>query len=322
MVSIIVPVYNSEHSLSDCVFSLLNQSEYEMEVILVDDGSTDASPAICDSFADSRVRVLHKKNGGISSARNAGLDMARGEWVTFCDNDDKVSLKWIERMLIVAEKDENVLPMCAYTRDSEKHGAEKVLSIERNRIYETSEYLTFYEQGIAGFVWNTLFRRDIIEEHHIRFSERKSMGDINEDLIFQMMYLSYIKGLAYTGFYDYLWNVNETNHSNETTEKWYFEKYEEKYRVLREWIKTGIHDEDGQMKRMATMMLYHLVWAICHESNFEKMKKYVENDVVQECVHLADCSGESQDVISYIREKKVKFLFLKLKISKLIKKLI
>ncbi len=319
MISVIVPVYNSAQVLSECVTSLLDQDCREVEVILVDDGSTDASPDICDSFEDSRVRVLHKKNGGISSARNAGLDMAQGDWVTFCDNDDKVDVLWLRRMLRAVEQYGNVLPMCAYTRTPEKHGAEKVLSVESNKMYDTSEYLTFYEQGIAGFVWNALFKRDIIEERHIRFPERLDRGDINEDLVFQMAYLPYVKGVVYTGFYDYLWNVNETNHSNETTEKWYFEKYEEKYRLLRDWIKRGVCDKDGQMRRMATMMLYHFVWAICHASSYEKMKTYVANDVVQECVRLADSGNENSTIIDYIRMKKMRSLYLKLSMSKLLK---
>lgn len=90
MISVIIPVYNAQKVLSEAIESVLNQSYRNFELLLIDDGSTDASPSICDSFAskDHRVRVIHKKNGGVSSARNCGLDAAKGEFISFVDNDD------------------------------------------------------------------------------------------------------------------------------------------------------------------------------------------------------------------------------------------
>lgn len=92
--------------------------------------------------------------------------------------------------------------------------------------------------------------------------------------------MPYVQGIVYTGFNDYYWSQNETNHSNETTEKWYFEKYEEKYRLLRSWITSLPSEVDGQMKRMATMMLFHFVYAICRECDFSKFRGYVKNATV------------------------------------------
>ena len=89
MVSIIVPVYNTEKFLHRCIDSILAQTYTDFELLLIDDGSKDSSGTICDEYAaqDARVRVFHKENGGVSSARNLGLDNARGEWVTFVDSD-------------------------------------------------------------------------------------------------------------------------------------------------------------------------------------------------------------------------------------------
>ena len=96
-ISVIVPVYNTEKYLHRCVDSILAQTFTDFELLLIDDGSTDSSGAICDEYAqkDSRVRVFHKENGGASSARNLGLDNATGEWITFCDSDDFVYSYWL-----------------------------------------------------------------------------------------------------------------------------------------------------------------------------------------------------------------------------------
>ena len=99
-ISVIVPVYKVERFLPACIDSLLAQTFTDFELILVDDGSPDNCPALCDAAAekDNRVRVLHKPNGGVSTARNAGLDMARGKWIAFVDSDDSVQPDYLEKM--------------------------------------------------------------------------------------------------------------------------------------------------------------------------------------------------------------------------------
>lgn len=98
LISVIVPVYNAEKTLRDCVDSILNQEYKNFEILLVDDGSKDSSPSICDEYAskDERVKVFHKPNGGVSSARNLGIDYAKGEWITFVDSDDYISESYFD----------------------------------------------------------------------------------------------------------------------------------------------------------------------------------------------------------------------------------
>lgn len=92
LISIIVPIYNAESTLNRCIDSIINQSFDDWELLLIDDGSKDQSGKICDEYAtkDSRIKVFHKENGGVSSARNLGLDNALGKWITFIDSDDKI----------------------------------------------------------------------------------------------------------------------------------------------------------------------------------------------------------------------------------------
>ena len=106
-VSIIVPVYNVEKYLSQCVESILAQTFTDYEVILIDDGSLDNSGSICDFYADRdpRIKVLHQKNGGVCKARNAGLDIAKGEYIAFCDSDDYCTPVWLERLIHTAQSE-------------------------------------------------------------------------------------------------------------------------------------------------------------------------------------------------------------------------
>lgn len=107
LVTVIIPVYQVEKYLEDCIKSIIRQTYGELEIILVDDGSTDNSPQICDQYAqmDSRIKVIHKANGGLSSARNAGIDICTGKYVTFVDSDDVVADVMIEEMLNLANRE-------------------------------------------------------------------------------------------------------------------------------------------------------------------------------------------------------------------------
>ena len=117
-VSVIVPIYNVEKYLAECVDSILGQTFQDMEIILVDDGSLDSSSQMADDYAvrDQRVKVIHKENGGLSSARNAGMKIARGEYIYFCDSDDYISLDAIEILYETATK--NDLDMVLFNGDS------------------------------------------------------------------------------------------------------------------------------------------------------------------------------------------------------------
>ena len=116
--SIIIPVFNVEKYVQTCLDSVIEQSFRDFEVIVVDDGSTDGSPAICDAAAkqDGRIRVIHQRNGGLSAARNAGLDIARGEWIGFLDSDDFILPDMYEKLMNAAEKARADIAVCNYMR--------------------------------------------------------------------------------------------------------------------------------------------------------------------------------------------------------------
>lgn len=184
-ISIIVPVFNCEKYLDRCLQSILNQTYKNIEIILVDDGSTDSSGRICDEYSkrDSRIRVFHKKNGGQSSARNVGLDNAKGEFIGFVDSDDWIepdTMKYLVNLLIDNKADiANI--RCQITRGDDGKVSNSVINEKICTDKEGLERLMHEAVvGIPGSlgVCRGLYRRSIISR--IRFVE----GRINEDMIF------------------------------------------------------------------------------------------------------------------------------------------
>lgn len=192
VISVIVPVYKVENVLNYCIDSILNQTYKNFELILVDDGSPDNSGKICDEYTkkDNRIKVIHKENGGVSSARNCGIDVAKGKYICFVDSDDTLQSTYLSELLSQMRNDIH-FALCCYN----KVYADK--RIEKNLIENQSEYFSFNKNDIMTinkFVimsqpWNKIFDRSIIEEYNIRMDENLSLG---EDMLFVYQYLSHI----------------------------------------------------------------------------------------------------------------------------------
>ena len=187
-ISVIIPVYNTEKYLRRCIDSVLAQSYQDFELLLIDDGSKDSSGAICDEYAakDARVRVFHKENGGVSSARNVGLDHARGEWITFVDSDDWVHPQYFDFLLCAIENAD--ISHCGMIRVKNDDLEEDVQQISPIRIQDTDK-MNFGEA--ADHCWGKLFRREIVEK--LKFEESVSFG---EDKLFTAIALQTGKKLA------------------------------------------------------------------------------------------------------------------------------
>lgn len=179
--SVIVPVYNVAAYLSRCVDSLLEQQDVELEILLVDDGSTDASGSICDGYAarDSRVRVIHKENGGLSSARNAGLDAAEGEYLTFVDSDDYVEPDSYGPMLALAERWGARL-VCGGRYDVDGNTGEKTVGLCPEKTQRISgEELAgriFLWDGCDSSACDKLYHRSLFDT--IRYPEGRVCEDV------------------------------------------------------------------------------------------------------------------------------------------------
>ncbi len=184
LISVIVPVYKVEKYLDECVRSIVDQTYRNLEIILVDDGSPDNCPQMCDDWAkkDERIYVIHKENGGLSSARNAGLDICKGEYIAFVDSDDFIHVGYVSRMLEKALSMSVELVICDYARvDAEsrivKENANLNTHIEKELLSQKDLYdeLCIYNPWWSITVSNKLYKKNLFED--LRFFEGKLCED-------------------------------------------------------------------------------------------------------------------------------------------------
>ncbi len=204
LISIIMPVYNAEKYVKKAVESVIKQSYTHFELIIVDDGSTDRSAYICEELAknDSRIRVIHKKNSGVSSARNTGIQYSLGKYITFIDDDDEYDEKYCEILLNSIEKHNADIIKCGRKNITIKIDGSITRTIDR--FYPKScfvnidsfweDYYEFKKYDFIGSVWNGLYRADIIKQYNIIFDENVLHG--NEDIIFNYSYLRNCKNIV------------------------------------------------------------------------------------------------------------------------------
>lgn len=209
-ISVIVPVYNVEKYLNRCVDSILNQTFEDFELILVNDGSPDNCGNICDEYAqkDNRVKVIHKKNGGVSSARNAGIDTAQGEYIMFVDSDDWINENMLNDMYNMPDSDMKVSSIRMIGKDN---STEYIID---TKMYTQEDLLIgFFSEAfpIICFCgpWCKLYKKDIIFNNAIRFNEYMSLG---EDTYFNLNYIKHCKSI-YTSEQIYYYYMRENSES-------------------------------------------------------------------------------------------------------------
>lgn len=190
-VSIIVPVYNAEACLRRCVESVLNQEYADFELLLADDGSRDGSGRICDEYAaaDSRVRVFHKENSGVSDSRNLCLDQARGRYLQFLDADDWITANATKLLVQAMEEHLCDLVISDFYRVVGERVSPKG-DIDEAQVLSREEYASHMMENPAnyyyGVLWNKLYRREIVERHHLRMDPAISWC---EDFMFNLEYI-------------------------------------------------------------------------------------------------------------------------------------
>ena len=209
-ISVIVPVYNVEKYLNRCVDSILNQTFEDFELILVNDGSPDNCGNICDEYAqkDNRVKVIHKKNGGVSSARNVGIDIAQGEYIMFVDSDDWINENMLNDMYNMPDSDMKVSSIRMIGKDN---STEYIID---TKMYTQEDLLIgFFSEAFPIICFCgpccKLYKKDIIFNNAVRFNEDMSLG---EDTYFNLNYIKHCKSI-YTSEQIYYYYMRENSES-------------------------------------------------------------------------------------------------------------
>lgn len=201
LVSVIIPIYKVSEYLDDCVQSACDQTYYNLEIILVDDGSPDDCPAKCDGWAqkDTRIKVIHKPNGGLSDARNAGLDAATGKYIYFLDGDDSIKPELVETALrhmkngakMVAFGYDTVFPDGHTKTTPQRRETYELNTLQARREFIVQKLLT---SKIGWEAWSRMYDRELIEKYHLRFADNRII--FAEDLYFCLCYCAHVERIV------------------------------------------------------------------------------------------------------------------------------
>lgn len=291
-VSVIVPIYNVEKYLDECMVSLLNQTLKDIEIILVDDESPDNCPKMCDEYAnkDKRVKVVHKKNGGLGFARNSGLDVATGEYVAFIDSDDFIDLDMMEHLYNVAieyNADEVRCGIKFYVggKFTERHDVDKLT------VFRGKEQVVDFMLDVVGplpeckrdvkYMMSScccIHSRKVIEDNHIRFlSERECLS---EDLIWDIDLFSKMDCVVYVPECHYAYRMNPSS----LTHQYSREKYQRNYKffeILEKKLAGILSKEKYELHLLRSQMLFfrNSISGFVHNNgNVKDDVRYVLND--------------------------------------------
>lgn len=206
LISVIIPLYNVENYIDNCLQSVLDQSFQNLEIILIDDGSIDDSGKICDAYSrkDDRIRVLHIRNSGVSAARNCGLDIATGEYIAFIDSDDTVHQNYIDELYKTAETQDSDIVCSGYTYTG------KELKYEHNDFKNLSNsresFVEHLLQNTGGTICSKLFKASIISDNQLKFDGTLKM---REDLIFSLEFAFFAN--SFHVVHNFYYNYNGLN---------------------------------------------------------------------------------------------------------------
>lgn len=200
-ISLVIPVFNMETLICRCMDSFLKQTSHKFEIILVDDGSTDKSPELCEQYAikyPDYIHVIHKQNGGLSSARNAGIDIASGTHVVFPDPDDWVEPNYVEMAIRLLEQTPDMVCLGHFIDYDDKTiiataGKEQIILCG-----DKAQEFLLMSNGMSGFAWNKFYRLDLIRKHGLKFEDDTGT---TEDLDFAYRYLAYCEDITYAPQY-------------------------------------------------------------------------------------------------------------------------
>lgn len=280
MISIIIPVYNAEKYINECVASVINQNYSDFECILVDDGSTDGSAELCYKWAkrDKRIKIIHQNNSGVSIARNKGIEHATGEYIVFIDSDDYVNISYLSDM--ICETNDNIDLVISGYRPFPQIKDNNITFLYQSNIIELTEkhihhFVEINKKSLLYGPCAKLYKSSIIKNNHIIFDPNLSLG---EDLHFNYAYLKYCKFLYTVSKANYNYRVNISNSLSKKIRENLFEICYKEWNTLKDfYISKKMWNTTSQE------YLYSLLWGFIYDSIFQytllpqKNIKYISN---------------------------------------------
>ena len=296
--TIIIPTYNSEKYIEKCIISILKQTYTNLEIIIIDDNSSDNTYEICQKIQknDLRIKLLrNSKNVGVSITRNLGIDIATGEYITFVDSDDYIEENLYEKLIEKIENENIDIAMCNFymelnSKDTRINGENKKMVLDKGKILDYMFLPDYY----CGFVWNKIYKTDIIKSNNLRFDNNIF---ICEDMLFNCQYIGKIEKGFYTTakLYHYIQRTNSS----------YNRKYNERWKtVTQAYEKMKQYISEQNMKNFQYSYLYALL----------NLKEKIYMEEFKEKELLQDINNRIKDNRSGIQSNKNLSLKLKIKI--------
>lgn len=279
-VSVIVPVYNGERFLHQCVADLASQTYENLEMIMVDDGSCDESLKILRDLqmqlGAARLRIIRQENGGICKARNAGLSRAEGDYILFMDQDDRMHKQAVQTLVSVLESEDADLAIGGYDLIDENG---KIL--KKTQLNPSSSWSKFK----ISAPWGRVFKKKILDTYGIRFMDTK----ISEDFYFNLVYMSYCESIAVTAYKGYGWTYRKESESHANMSKASEER--DVLRVLEKTIEDMHHPNTLYQQEVDYMMIKHIVWYLYYVA--VSVSKEEMEEIYRRCmdwlkVHIPD----------------------------------
>ena len=320
--SVIIPVYNAEEHLAKCIDSVLSQTEKNIEIILIDDGSQDNSLDICQTYAywDERIRVIHQENAGVSAARNQGIEVAVGEYLGFVDSDDWIEKDMYERLLNEAERTGADVVMCdAKTVYSDgKIQVDTITQLSCNQILVKSDFTPALLLEMAGSVWRCIYKKNRLSNGFLK-SKRVLFPfgiKFSEDRIFNLYAMGYANKIAYIKEAYYNRYINEKSAVHRFHED-YFEICKMAACEIEKAISLVWNDDSGYQKAYLNQLINRALMAICnyyyktsHLSSRERIdavKKVCGDSMLQYAIKQ---TGAKNIQVKWIIKKRVNLLIL------------
>ena len=319
MISVIVPIYNCEKKLNRCIESILNQSYKELEIILVNDGSTDDSLKICNQYKekDSRIKVVNKENAGVFAARNTGIECAQGKYIQFVDSDDYIEKDMCTMLVKAMENTEADMVLSGFYHRYLNEDIVKVPKGKENSALNKKEFaesfLELYQQGFLNMPWNKLYKKELIRK---KFKENLSLG---EDLLFNLKYMEMAEKIAVVEepLYYYIQERGNANLSAKKRE----DKLEIAEYICRETEKFYHENLQQQGKeeiiysRMVSEVLCDIAESVYDKeitkSKFADMaEKYSRNEYLKEINKNISCLPADLKILNvFFRKKRIRSLW-------------